>query len=339
MDKISIIAEAGVNHNGDLEKALLLIETAAHAGADYVKFQTFCSEELVSASADLADYQKRNMGDSVSQLEMLKKLEIPLEWYPQLIQHCHDLGIKFLSTGFDRDSVQFLLQFNPDFIKIPSGEVTNFDFLQFVGSCGKRVVLSTGMSTMEEVKAAVRVLIESGMSISDLVILHCHTEYPTEFSDVNLLAMRAIADELGVEVGYSDHTNGIEVSIAAVALGAVLIEKHFTLDKGLEGPDHKASLDPNELNQLVTSIRNVSAAISGTGVKEPTAVERKNILIARRSLFAKRNLSSGDIVSKEDLTALRPGSGISPMSWNRVVGKKCKRNIQVGEMLNFDDFE
>lgn len=339
MDKISIIAEAGVNHNGDLEKALQLIETAAHAGADYVKFQTFRSEELVSASADLADYQKRNMGDSVSQLEMLKKLEIPLEWYPQLIQHCNDKGIKFLSTGFDRDSVQFLLQFNPDFIKIPSGELTNFDFLQFVGSSGKRVVLSTGMSTMEEVKAAVNVLIESGMSISDLVILHCHTEYPTEFSDVNLLAMRAIADELGVEVGYSDHTNGIEVSIAAVALGAVLIEKHFTLDKGLEGPDHKASLDPNEFNQLVSSIKNVSAAISGTGVKEPTAVEKKNILIARRSLFAKRNLLSGDIVSKEDLTALRPGSGISPMSWNTVVGKKCKRNIQVGEILNFDDFE
>jgi N-acetylneuraminate synthase len=337
--RVIIIAEAGVNHNGDLEKALQLIDEAATAGADYVKFQTFRSEELVSASAGLADYQKQNVSEANSQLEMLKKLEIPIDWYPMLIRRCEEKGIRFLSTGFDKESVEFLLKFSPDFIKVPSGEITNYDFLKFVGSCNKKVILSTGMSTMAEVKMASKLLIETGLRSTDLIVLHCHTEYPTAFSDVNLMAMRAIAQDLKVDVGYSDHTSGIEVAIAAVAIGACCIEKHFTLDKTLPGPDHKASLDPTELTQMVIAIRNVSEAINGTGLKEPSAVEIKNMVAARRSLFARTNISVGEIMLKEKLVAQRPGSGISPMDWSQVVGKKAKREIQKGEILKSEDFE
>jgi N,N'-diacetyllegionaminate synthase len=337
--RVIIIAEAGVNHNGDLEKALQLIDEAATAGADYVKFQTFRSEELVSASAGLADYQKQNVSEANSQLEMLKKLEIPIDWYPMLIRRCEERGIRFLSTGFDKESVEFLLKFSPDFIKVPSGEITNYDFLKFVGSCNKKVILSTGMSTMAEVKMASKLLIETGLRSTDLIVLHCHTEYPTAFSDVNLMAMRAIAQDLRVDVGYSDHTSGIEVAIAAVALGACCIEKHFTLDKTLPGPDHKASLDPTELTQMVIAIRNVSEAIDGTGLKEPSAVEIKNMVAARRSLFARTNISVGEKMLKEKLVAQRPGLGISPMDWSQVVGKKAKREIQKGEILKAEDFE
>ena len=337
--RVIIIAEAGVNHNGDLEKALQLIDEAASAGADYVKFQTFCSEELVSASAALADYQKQNVTETNSQLEMLKKLEIPIDWYPMLIRRCEERGIRFLSTGFDKESVEFLLKFSPDFIKVPSGEITNYDFLKFVGSCNKKVILSTGMSTMVEVKMASKLLIEAGLRSTDLIVLHCHTEYPTAFSDVNLMAMKSIAEDLRVDIGYSDHTSGIEVAIAAVALGACCIEKHFTLDKTLPGPDHKASLDPTELTQMVIAIRNVSEAIDGTGLKEPSAVEIKNMVAARRSLFARSNIRIGEIMLKEKLVAQRPGSGISPMDWSQIVGKKAKREIQKGEILKSEDFE
>jgi N,N'-diacetyllegionaminate synthase len=326
--KVVIIAEAGVNHNGDLQKALALIDAAAIAGADYVKFQTFKAEKIVNPSAQKADYQKNNMqGEENTQFGMLKKLEMCEDWYPVLIGRCQEKGIHFLSTGFDVDSIDFLSHLDIPFYKIPSGEITNKPYLQHIARKGKDIILSTGMANLQEVKDAVEVIESEGITKDRITILHCNTEYPTPMKDVNLLAMNHIARELQVKIGYSDHTLGIEVPIAAVALGAVVIEKHFTIDRTLPGPDHAASLEPEELKAMVTGIRNIELAISGCGIKEPSESEKQNISIARKSLHTKQNLTKGHVITAADLIALRPANGISPMEFDLVVGKVIVEDI------------
>jgi N,N'-diacetyllegionaminate synthase len=338
MSRCLIIAEAGVNHNGDLQKALELIDVAAAAQVDYVKFQTFKAETIVNPSAQKADYQIKNMsGESNTQFEMLKKLEMGLDWYAVLIQRCQEKGVKFLSTGFDSDSIDFLDSLKVPFYKIPSGEITNKPYLQHIARKGKDIILSTGMSTIAEISAALAVIEAEGISRDRITILHCNTEYPTPMKDVNLLAMNHIARELGVKVGYSDHTLGIEVSIAAVALGACVIEKHFTLDRTLPGPDHAASLEPEELKAMVAAIRNIEQAISGSGIKEPSASEMKNIAVARKSLHTVKELKAGVTLSEDDLIALRPGNGISPMLLNDVVGKVLKKELPAHYLLKLED--
>ena len=338
MSRCLIIAEAGVNHNGDLQKALELIDVAAAAQVDYVKFQTFKAEAIVNPSAQKADYQIKNMsGESNTQFEMLKKLEMGLDWYAVLIQRCQEKGVKFLSTGFDTDSIDFLDSLEIPFYKIPSGEITNKPYLQHIARKGKDIILSTGMSTIAEISAALAVIEAEGISRDLITVLHCNTEYPTPMTDVNLLAMNHIARELGVKVGYSDHTLGIEVPIAAVALGACVIEKHFTLDRTLPGPDHAASLEPEELKTMVVAIRNIEQAISGSGIKEPSASEMKNLAVARKSLHTVRELKAGAILTKEDLIALRPGNGISPMLVNEVVGKVLQKELPAHYLLKPED--
>jgi N,N'-diacetyllegionaminate synthase len=333
---VIIIAEAGVNHNGDLNKALELIDVAAEAGADYVKFQTFKAEKIVNPTAQKADYQKNNMkGEGDTQFEMLKKLEIIDNWYPILINRCKEKGIKFLSTGFDLDSVDFLNDLGIPFYKIPSGEITNKPYLQHIGRKGKDIILSTGMATLEEVVAAVEVITQEGIEKNRITVLHCNTEYPTPMQDVNLLAMNQISKELGVKVGYSDHTLGIEVPIAAVALGACAIEKHFTLDRSLPGPDHAASLEPDELKAMVQAVRNIEKAISGSGIKEPSESEIKNIIVGRKSLFSIRAIEVGEIIQIEDLIALRPGDGISPMEIEKIIGRIVLKRIDKFEKITF----
>lgn len=341
MNKLNvvIIAEAGVNHNGDLEKALKLIDVAADAGADYVKFQTFKAEKIVNPLAKKAAYQIQNTkGESDTQFEMLKKLEVGLDWYPILIKRCKERGINFLSTGFDEESIDFLEDLNLPFYKIPSGELTNKPYLQHITNKGKDIILSTGMANLEEIKQAIQVIEEAGIEKSKITVLHCNTEYPTPMTDVNLLAMNQIKNELGIKIGYSDHTLGIEVPIAAVALGACVIEKHFTLDRTLPGPDHAASLEPIELKAMVSAIRNIEKAISGNGIKEPSISEQKNIINARKSLHINKNLKAGHLISEKDLIALRPGDGISPMLIDNVIGKKIKNNLLEGSKLKFEDF-
>lgn len=339
MKEVKIIAEAGVNHNGDLQLALQLIDAAANAGADYVKFQTFKAEKLVNTTAQKADYQKNNMqGTGDTQFEMLKKLEMGDDWYPTLISRCQEKNIKFLSTGFDLDSVAFLKNLI-DFYKIPSGEITNLPYLEKVAQLQLPIVMSTGMANLQEVREALEVLINNGAKKEDITILHCNTEYPTLMQDVNLLAMNHIGNELGVKVGYSDHTLGIEVPIAAVALGAKVIEKHFTLDRNMEGPDHKASLEPDELKAMVTAIRNIEKAIRGSGVKEPSESEKKNIAIARKSVHLAKDLNKGDRLKIADLTVLRPGNGISPMNIYSLIGKKMNLSKKQGEQLFETDLE
>jgi N,N'-diacetyllegionaminate synthase len=338
MSRCLIIAEAGVNHNGDLQKALELIDVAAAAQVDYVKFQTFKAETIVNPSAQKADYQIKNMsGESNTQFEMLKKLEMGLDWYAVLIQRCQEKGVKFLSTGFDTESIDFLDSLEIPFYKIPSGEITNKPYLQHIAQKGKDIILSTGMSTIAEISAALAVIEAEGISSDRITVLHCNTEYPTPMRDVNLLAMNHIARELGVKVGYSDHTLGIEVPIAAVALGACVIEKHFTLDRSLPGPDHAASLEPEELKAMVVAIRNIEQAISGSGIKEPSASEMKNIAVARKSLHTVKELKAGAIVTQEDLIALRPGNGISPMLVNEVVGKVLIKELPAHYLLKPED--
>jgi len=323
-----IIAEAGVNHNGDLQKALELIDIAAEARVDYVKFQTFKAEMIVNPSAQKADYQMKNMsGDSDTQFEMLKKLEMGLDWYKVLIERCQEKGVKFLSTGFDSESIDFLDSLDIPFYKVPSGEITNKRYLQHVARKGKDIVISTGMANIDEIKDAIEVLEFEGITRDQITILHCNTEYPTPIKDVNLLAMNHIARELGVEVGYSDHTLGIEVPIAAVALGACVIEKHFTLDRNLPGPDHAASLEPTELKAMVTAIRNIEKAISGNGIKQPSESEMKNIAISRKSIHSAFPLEAGKILQYEDLIALRPGDGISPMAIDEIIGSTLLINV------------
>lgn len=331
---VMIIAEAGVNHNGDITKALQLIDAAAEAGADYVKFQTFKAEKIVNPTAQKAEYQKNNMqGDEDTQFGMLKKLEMGEDWYPKLIERCQNRGINFLSTGFDTESIDFLNKLEIPFYKIPSGEITNKPYLQHIARKGKDIILSTGMSTLEEVRSAVEVIMHEGIEKARITVLHCNTEYPTPMEDVNLLAMNQIARELGVKVGYSDHTLGIEVPIAAVALGAYVIEKHFTLDRNLPGPDHAASLEPEELKAMVKAIRNIEKAISGNGIKEPSKSELKNKEIARKSLHVTCNLTIGHILKEEDLIPIRPGNGISPMLINEVIGKELKIDLQANSQL------
>lgn len=339
MNKTLIIAEAGVNHNGDFEMAKELIKVAAEAGADVVKFQTFNAEKLVSQDAQLADYQKKNMWNEPSnQLELLKKIELPKSWHFELKKFAVELGILFCSTPFDEDSLDFLCELGIPFIKVPSGEITNKPFLQRIAKKNRPVILSTGMATFLEVEEAVLVLFQEGLKNDELTVLHCNTEYPTPFEDVNLRAMLQF-DNLGVRFGYSDHTLGSEVAIAAVAMGASVIEKHFTLNKNLPGPDHKASLEPNELSDFINSIRKTEKIISGTGIKETSPSEKKNIVIARKSIHFKNNVPKGHIISFDDLEMKRPGSGISPMNYDIVLNKKTKRNLSAGTLLKWEDLE
>jgi N,N'-diacetyllegionaminate synthase len=338
MDKVIVIAEAGVNHNGELENALKLIQIAAEAGADYVKFQTFKADKIVSRNAKKAQYQIDNINDGDnSQYEMLKKLEMPLDWYPVLLAKSDELGVKFLSTGFDEESIDFLDEFGVDFYKIPSGEITNRDYLVHISRKGKPIVLSTGMANLEDICAALDIFLKEGISISNITVLHCNTEYPTPFEDVNLYAMHSIRDAFNVKIGYSDHTKGIEVSIAAVALGASVIEKHFTISREMVGPDHAASLEPDELKEMVKSIRNIEKAISGTGIKKPSGSELKNMPVVRKSLHYSRDLEKGELISKADLIALRPGSGLSPMKIEEITGKTLRVAVKAFQMVDLND--
>lgn len=330
MNKVFVIAEAGVNHNGDISLAKQLVDVAVVAGADAVKFQTFKAEKLVCRNAEKADYQKETTNQAESQLEMLKKIELTGEMHNQLIDYCKEKGILFLSTPFDIDSVDYLVKLGIEIIKIPSGEITNYPYLRKIAQTGKRVILSTGMSSLEEVREAVAVLEEYGNK--DVAVLHCNTEYPTPFEDVNLKAMLTMRDELGIEVGYSDHTLGIEIPIAAVAMGAQIIEKHFTLDKTMDGPDHKASLEPHELKAMITAIRNVESAL-GTGVKKPSNSEQRNIGIVRKSIVAKNEIKKGEFFSEENLVTKRPGTGISPMKWNEIIGTVASRDYKEDDLI------
>lgn len=330
MSKVFIIAEAGVNHNGSIEIARELVDAAVLAGADAVKFQTFKAENLVCKDAKKADYQMETTDSTESQFDMLKKLELTPHMHHELIEYCKNKNIMFLSTPFDIDSLRYLVQCGVKIIKIPSGEITNYPYLCEVGRIGVPVILSSGMSRLEEVKAAVNVLREHGSK--DITVLHCNTEYPTPYSDVNLRAMLTIKNELGINVGYSDHTQGTEVPVAAAAMGATVIEKHFTLDKSMEGPDHKASLEASELCEMVRQIRNIEAAL-GDGMKEPSLSEKKNIDIVRKSIVAKKNIKQGDTFTESNLTTKRPGTGISPMQWNEVIGKKAIRDFKADELI------
>ena len=333
MKRTLIIAEAGVNHNGDIAKAKALIDKGAEAGVDYVKFQTFKAEKLVTKQAQRAAYQDKNTQNNDSQYEMLKKLELSQTVHQELIDYCKVKGVKFLSTGFDNDSLAFLAQLGVRIAKVPSGEITNLPYLRQVASLFPEVILSTGMATINEIKDAVKVLTDEGVSKEKITILHCNTEYPTPMEDVNLKAMLHIQKELGVSVGYSDHTLGIEVPIAAVALGATVIEKHFTLDKTLPGPDHKASLEPDELKAMVSAIRNIEKAIGGSGLKEVSPSEEKNRPIARKSIVAATKIAQGQVFTSENLTIKRPGTGISPMQWDEVIGKKAKKDFQEDDLI------
>ena len=329
-----IIAEAGVNHNGNLEFARQLVVAAAEAGADYIKFQTFKANKIVSKSAKKAAYQQRNGNDeNDSQYAMLKQLEMPHDWYNELILLANKHGIRFLSTGFDQESIDFLDHLDSPFFKIPSGEITNKPYLQHIAKKGKPVILSTGMTNMEEIQAALDILCENGLTKNQITVLHCNTEYPTPMEDVNLLAMISIKNALKVNVGYSDHTLGIEVPIAAVALGAAVIEKHFTLDRNLLGPDHKASLEPSELTAMIQAIRNVELAISGDGIKRPSQSEQKNIIVARKSIVAAKSIRKGELFTKENLTVKRPGNGISPMLWDDIIGKRAKTDFDSDDLI------
>ena len=337
-ENVTIIAEAGVNHNGDINIAKKLIDVASNAGVDYVKFQTFKTENLVTKNAKKAKYQIENTNQAGSQFDMLKKLELDVEAHHLLIDYCAQKNIKFLSTGFDLESLDLLNELNIDLFKVPSGEITNLPYLEKIASFGKPVILSTGMCALEEVKAAFNVVVDNGISKQNITILHCNTEYPTPMEDVNLKAMLTIQEELGVDIGYSDHTLGIEIPTAAVALGAVCIEKHFTMDRTMKGPDHKASLEPIELKNMVQAIRNIEIAL-GSGIKEPSCSEKKNIFMARKSVFVKENLIKGDEIKEEHIMAKRPGYGLSPMGWNDIVGKCVTRSIYEGEMLTINDFK
>lgn len=334
MRKTIVISEAGVNHNGDINKAFMLVDAAVNAGVDYVKFQTFKSEKLVSKTAKKADYQVENTGDSSeSQLQMLKKLELSDQQHEQLIDYCKEKGVQFFSTAFDLESLQYLKDIGLELVKVPSGEITNLPYLRLAAQLFKKVILSTGMSTMEDIEAALQVFLSAGLERKDITILHCNTEYPTPFVDVNLKAMLSIRERFKTPIGYSDHTLGIEVPIAAVALGACVIEKHFTLDKNMEGPDHRASLEPHELKAMVEAIRNIEKAISGSGVKEPSPSEKKNIKIARKSIVASKRIKKGDLLTENNITTKRPGTGISPMKWDEVIGQSAFRNFEEDELI------
>ncbi|MFC4209943.1 N-acetylneuraminate synthase [Pedobacter lithocola] len=337
-NKVIIIAEAGVNHNGDIKKAKLLIDVAADAGVDYVKFQSFVANRLVSKEAKKAQYQSVNINDGDdSQYNMLKKLELSHEDHLELMSYCAEKKIQFFSTAFDVEGVHYLNDLGLSFFKIPSGEITNYPYLKAIALFGKPVIMSTGMCSEVEIMQALDVLVKFGLSKTQISILHCNTEYPTPMQDVNLKAMQSIQKTFGVNVGYSDHTLGIEVAVAAVALGATIIEKHFTLDRTLPGPDHVASLEPTELKEMVAAIRNVELAMSGNGEKKPSKSETKNIAIARKSIHINKDLLKGATITSNDIISLRPGDGISPMEWENIVGKKLKTDKNEFDKLFFSD--
>ncbi len=331
-DDVLIIAEAGVNHNGDFTLAKKLVDVATEAGADYVKFQTFKSENLVSESAKKAEYQTKNTGSHESQLEMLRKLELSEQQFVELQKYCSTKSTKFLSTGFDLESLTFLKTLNLGLWKIPSGEITNLPYLEMIGKWKEPIILSTGMCELFEIEEALKVLEAAGTPRTEITILHCNTEYPVSPSDIHLKAMETIKKTFGVKVGFSDHSLGIEVALAAVALGATVIEKHFTLDQAMKGPDHKASLEPTELKAMVSGIRKVSQAL-GSELKVPSPIELKNRAVARKSILAKSFIKQGEIFTKDNLQIKRPGTGISPMKWHQVLGLMAERNFQKDDFI------
>ncbi len=328
--RVFIIAEAGDNHNGSYENALKLVDKAVEAGADCVKFQTFITENVISKFAEKAEYQKENTNAEETQFEMVKKLELSFDEFRKIKEYCDEKKILFLSTPFDLDSIDFLQSIDIPFWKIPSGEITNLPYLIKIAKTGKDIIMSTGMCQMEEIKEALEILKENGAG--KVTLLHCNTEYPTPFCDVNLNAMKTIKEECHVQVGYSDHTIGIEVPIAAVAMGACVIEKHFTLDKNMEGPDHKASLEPEELKEMVIGIRTIEKAM-GNGKKCPSESEQKNIIIARKSIVANCDIKKGEILTEDKLYIKRPGNGISPMKWYEVIGKEAIKDFKKDELI------
>lgn len=329
-EQILIIAEAGVNHNGDLELAKEMVRKAREAEADYIKFQTFIPRELVTSRAEKADYQKRETTGNSTQLEMLEQLALSEQAFLELKEYCDRLGVGFLSTPFDLRSIDFLSRLDMDYWKVPSGEITNRPYLERIAHTGKKVILSTGMSELHEIRTALDILEESGSG--EIIILQCNTEYPTPFADVNLLAMKQMEEVFHKRVGYSDHTQGIEIPIAAAALGARVIEKHFTLDRNMEGPDHRASLEPDELAAMVQAVRNVERAM-GDGKKQRTASEKHNAVLVRKSIVASAPIKAGDLFTSDNITVKRPGTGISPMNWHEVLGKRAKRDYEPDEMI------
>lgn len=332
MSHTIIIAEAGVNHNGSIGMARRMVEAAEKAGVDYIKFQTFKAANLVNRSAKQADYQKRNQGNDESQLEMLSRLELSFDNFRGLNEFCNNRGVKFLSTPFDLESIDFLAGLGMDYMKIPSGEITNLPYLRKISKIGIPVIMSTGMCTMHDIEEALDILYKGGVTTDKITLLHCNTEYPTPMADVNLRAMETLRSAFGTNIGYSDHTKGIEVPIAAVAMGATVIEKHFTLDRSLPGPDHVASLEPEELKAMVDAIRNIELAI-GVHEKRISPSERKNLEIARKSIVASRDIKKGEVLSEANLTVKRPGNGISPMRWDEILGKRAIRNFQTDELI------
>lgn len=340
MKSTIIIAEAGVNHNGSLDNAFKLIDVAVDAGVDYVKFQTFKANKLVSGKAKKADYQIDNTKNAKeSQLEMLQKLELSEEDHEKLIQYCKEKHIQFFSTAFDLTSLQYLSTIGLDMVKIPSGEITNLPYLRLAAKLFNKVILSTGMATLEDIRLALNVFLNAGTRQENIMILHCNTEYPTPMLDVNLKAMLTIGEEFGTAIGYSDHTLGIEVPIAAVALGAKMIEKHYTLDRNLPGPDHIASLEPSELKAMVSAIRNIESALLGSGIKEPSNSEIKNIAIARKSIHLIVDKAQGETITEQDLEMLRPGDGISPMDMDNIIGRVLSKSLMAGHKLALTDLE
>ena len=332
MNKVFIIAEAGVNHNGDINLAKKLIDVAANAGVDAVKFQTFKTELCVSKNAKKASYQEENTGKEESQFEMIKKLELDENTHKELIAYCKEKNITFLSTPFDSDSIKLLDELGLSTFKIPSGEITNLPYLRQIGGFNKKIILSTGMANLGEVEAAIDVLVKSGTKRENISLLHANTQYPTPMEDVNLRAMITLKNAFGLEVGYSDHTLGIEVDIAAAAMGAKIIEKHFTLDKNMPGPDHKASLEPDELAAMVGAIRNIELAL-GDGLKHFSKSESENIKIARKSIVAKCDIKKGEIFSEQNICVKRPGDGINPMRWDEVIGQISQKDYKQDELI------
>jgi len=332
LSKVFIIAEAGVNHNGSTELAKKLIDVAVHSGADAIKFQTFKAENLVSKKAQKAEYQKQTTDSKESQFEMIKKLELDVDTHQALMAYCAEKNILFLSTPFDHDSINLLNKLGLDIFKIPSGEITNSPYLKQIGALNKQVILSTGMANLGEIEAALAVLVSAGTQRKRITVLHANTMYPTPMEDVNLKAMQTIGQAFDIAYGYSDHTLGIEVDIAAVAMGASVIEKHFTLDKTMEGPDHKASLEPDELKAMVKAIRNIELAL-GSRVKQVSNSERPNMAVARKSLIAKIDIKQGEQFTENNLTIKRPGAGISPMRWDEVIGQTAQKNYLADDLI------
>ena len=333
--KVKIIAEAGVNHNGSLDTAKKMVDAAVEAGADYIKFQTFHAHSLVTALCEAADYQKENAG-AESQKKMLENLELKYDDFKELKAYCDEKGIGFLSTPFDEESIDFIASLNPDYMKVPSGELTDLPFLRKMASTGKPVIISTGMATPEEIAKALQPFRKAGYEGENIILLHCTTQYPTPMEDVNLLAMKTVSENFGYPSGYSDHTLGIEIPIAAATLGATVVEKHFTLDRNMDGPDHKASLEPQDLAAMVKAIRNIEVAL-GNGIKEVKESERPNIVAARRSIVACRPITKGEVITEEDICAKRPATGLSPMLWDKVVGSKAIRDFEKDEPIEIEE--